>query len=224
VQGNCRLARLVHEEYPEVLIEMHGPTPSYYGHGRDPFNAKASTLGYDSVWAFELMWRPMDDLLSGRSMALYYYALAYGLPLYIHIDLRTDNANALVFWWNASTCRHLGIGGTHEDAAAQKAHHDAMATYRRLEPFFKAGTFYGLDELDHLHVHPSGSAAVVNCFNLEDQPVRRKVEIAPAKFGLDANRRCEIKGGTARREGDQYVVEVEIPSQGHALLEMLPVT
>ena len=33
------------------------------------------------------------------------------LPLYIHIDLRTDNRNALVFWWYASTCRHLGIGG-----------------------------------------------------------------------------------------------------------------
>ena len=28
--------------------------------------------------------------------------------------LREDNDRALVFWWYASTCRHLGIGGTHE--------------------------------------------------------------------------------------------------------------
>ncbi len=221
VQGNCRLARLVHEEYPQVLIEMHGPTPSYYGHGRASADRQASrALGYDSVWAFELMWRPMEDLLSGRSITLYYYALAYGLPLYIHIDLRTDNAQALVFWWNASTCRHLGIGGTHEDAVARKAHHDAMATYRRLEPFFKAGAFYGLDEMAHVHVHPSEPAAVVNCFNLEDHPVRRTLEIDPAKFGLDASRPYEIKGASARRDGSHYVVEVEIPSQGQVLLEM----
>jgi hypothetical protein len=162
----------------------------------------------------------MEDLLSGRSITLYYYALAYGLPLYIHIDLRTDNAQALVFWWNASTCRHLGIGGTHEDAVAQKAHHDAVATYRRLEPFFKAGAFYGLDEMVHVHVHPSEPAAVVNCFNLEDHLVRRTIEIDPAKFGLDASRPYEIKGASARRNKNHYVVDVGIPSQGHVLLEI----
>jgi len=32
----------------------------------------------------------MDDLLRGRAWP-YYYNLAYSLPLYIHIDLRTDN-------------------------------------------------------------------------------------------------------------------------------------
>ena len=70
----------------------------------------------------------MEDLLSGRAIALYYYHLAYSLPLYIHIDLRTDNPNALVFLWNASTCRHLGIGGTYNDAAVEKAHEEAMTT------------------------------------------------------------------------------------------------
>jgi hypothetical protein len=221
VQGNCALARLVHEEYPNVLIEMHGPTPSYYGHGRASAGRQAAGgLGYDSVWAFELMWRPMDDLLSGRSIALYYYALAYGLPLYIHIDLRTDNANALVFWWNASTCRHLGIGGTHEDVNAQKAHHEAMATYLRLQSFFKAGAFYGVDEMVHVHVHPTDPAAVVNCFNLEDHPVGRTIEFEPAKFGLPSGAKYDIKGGVARREADRYVVDVEIPARGHVLLEV----
>jgi hypothetical protein len=61
---------------------------------------------------------------------------------------------------------------------------------------------------------------VVNCFNLEDQPVRRTLELDPAKFGLDASRKYVIKGASARREETRYVVEVEIPSQGHVLLEM----
>jgi hypothetical protein len=96
-----------------------------------------------------------------------------------------------------------------------------MATYRRLESFFKAGAFYGLDEMVHVHVHPTEPAAVINCFNLEDHPVRRRLEIDPTKFGLDASRPYEIKGAPARREEDRYVVDVEIPSLGHVLLEML---
>ncbi len=220
VQGNCRLARLVHEEYPQVQIEMHGPTPSYYGHGHATDQEAFQAPGYDSVWAFELMWQPMDDLLSGRSITLYYYALAYGLPLYIHIDLRTDNANALVFWWNASTCRHLGIGGTHEDAAAQKAHREAMANYRRLEPFFKAGRFYGIDEMVHVHAHPSEPAVVINCFNLEDHTTHRRLEFDPAKFGLNTSRPYEIRGASAQLIEKRYVIEVDIPSQGHTLIEM----
>jgi hypothetical protein len=222
-QALCRMARMVHEEYPQVLIEMHGPSPAYYGHGRASADRQDSqALGWDSAWAFELMWDPMGDLVAGRSSILYHYALAYGLPLYIHIDLRTDNAQALVFWWNASTCRHLGIGGTHKDPAVRKAHHEAMATYRKHDAFFKAGAFYGLDELDHLHVHPSQPAAVVNCFNLEERPVHRQLEIDPAKFGLNVNHPYEIKGATARREQNRYIVEVDIPSRGHVLVEMRP--
>ena len=230
VQATSRLARMIHQEYPHVLIEMHDqvaggapirPTPTYYGHGQAPSGEQVTdALGFDSVWAFELMWGPMEDLMTGHSAALYYYNLAYALPLYIHIDLRKDNANALEFWWNASTCRHLGIGGTHPDPAAQKAHHEAMANYRRLESFFKAGTFYGLDETVHVHVHPSEPAAVVNCFNLEDHPVRRTLELDPAKFGLDASREYVIKGASARREEGRYIVDVLIPSLGQVLLEM----
>jgi hypothetical protein len=231
VQATCRLARMIHAEYPEVLIEMHDPvvggspvrfTPTYYGHGRAAQGEQvASALGFDSVWAFELMWGPMEDLMSGHAIALYYYNLAYGLPLYLHIDLRKDNANALEFWWNASTCRHLGIGGTHADPAVQETHHQAMATYRRLEAFYKAGTFYGLDEMVHVHVHPTESAAVINCFNLKDEPVRRTVALDLGKCGMDANHNYKIKGTDARRDANRYIFDVVIPSRGHVLLEMV---
>ena len=196
--ANNRMARLVHEAHPEVLIEMHdqllGGTnlrhvPTYYGHGGKP-------RGFDTVWAFELMWDPMTDLVGGHSIALYYYNLAYSLPLYIHIDLRKDNAQSLMLWWNISTCRHLGIGGSHADPAVRAAHQKTMATYRRLKPFFASGTFYGIDEVTHLHRHPALPGAVVNCFNLEAKAVERQVEV----------------------EGKRHTVR--IPGYGHTLLEL----
>ena len=221
VQALCRLARMVHQEYPQLLIEMHGPDPIYYGHGRASADDEYSAApGFDSVWAFELMWQPMEDLLSGRSIALYYYSLAYALPLYIHIDLRTDNQNALVFWWNASTCRHLGIGGTHPDLKVQQAHKSAMATYRRLKPCFAAGTFYGLDEMTHLHRHPTQSSAVINCFNLEDHPIERDIEFDPARFGLDPLREYKVQGAESPGRGARRTLHAVIPPRGHLLLEI----
>jgi len=229
-QGLCRLARMVHAQYPHVLIEMHDPvlggninhyTPIYYGHGRAPEGEQfTQALGFDSVWAFELMWQPMKDLLSGRSIALYYYSLAYGLPLYIHIDLRTDNSNALVFWWNASTCRHLGIGGTHKDPAVNTAHHQAMAAYRRLDAFFKRGRFYGIDEMTHVHIHPSEPSAVINAFNLEDHFVEREVRFVPQRYGLDGERPLQVEGVPSRRAHEGYILTFRIPARGHQLAEV----
>ena len=224
VDATNRLARMVHDQCPDVLIEMHDQAvggadiryvPTYYGHGIDGSGGK----GFDSVWAFELMWSPMNDLLAGRSIALYYYNLAYSLPLYIHIDLRTDNAQALVFWWNASTCRHLGFGGTPTDAAVRSAHASAMKTYRRLKPFFAAGTFYGIDELTHIHRHPQQNAAVVNCFNLNPDPVVRKIAFEPERFGLKPGRHYQFSGADFSA-GNPYTANVTIPGRGHVFLEV----
>jgi len=226
-QGICRLARMVHAEYPHVLIEMHDPvvggshiryTPTYYGHGHAPEGEPyTQALGFDSVWAFELMWMPMEDLLSGRAIALYYYNLAYSLPLYIHIDLRTDNRNSLIFWWNASTCRHLGIGGTSKDPAVNKAHYEAMATYRRFESFFKRGNFYGIDEMTHVHVHPTEPSAVINGFNLENHPIEKQVLFVPGNYGLDGKRPLQIEGVQSRRTREGYALTFSIPALGHRL-------
>jgi len=230
VEATNRLARLVHAKYPEALIEMHdqllGGTylryvPTYYGQGWGGRGEEATnSAGFDSVWGFELMWDPMTDLVGGHSIALYYYNLAYSLPLYLHIDLRKDNAHCLMFWWNASTCRHLGIGGSHTDPQVRRAQKEAMATYRRLETFFKAGTFYGLDEMVHVHVHPTEPAAVINCFNLEDHAVNRRIEFALGKLGLEANGSYQVKGATARRTEDRYILEVAVAGYGHSLIEL----
>lgn len=222
VEGRDRLARMVHAEHPDVLIEMHWPTPTYYGHGRAPANqGYAQALGFDSVWGFELMWGPMRDLISGHAMTLYYYSLACGIPIYLHIDLRKDNANALMLWWNASTCRHLGIGGTHADPTVRHAQHQAMATYRRLERFFKAGDFYGLDEMTHIHIGPEYTAAIINCFNLDDHQVTRLVVFEPGKYGLDAGAEYRVNGAAAERSGMHYNLNVTIAGLGHTLVEVM---
>jgi len=38
----------------------------------------------------------MDDLLSRRAVSLYYYNMAYSIPLYLHVNLKADNENALM--------------------------------------------------------------------------------------------------------------------------------
>jgi hypothetical protein len=229
VAATNRLAFLVHAQYPEVLIEMHDQivggsnlryVPTYYGYGQRQLEGAGSSHGFDTVWGFELMWSPMKDLVGGHSMALYYYNLAYSLPLYLHIDLRTDNPQCLMFWWNASTCRHLGIGGTHTDPAVRKAQKDAMAAYRRLEPFFKTGKFYGLGETVHVHVHPTEPSAVMNVFNLESQPATRRIEFKPSQIGLESSKEYQVTGATATRQGELYLLDVAVPAFGHSLVEL----
>jgi hypothetical protein len=125
-----------------------------------------------------------------------------------------------MFWWNASTCRHLGIGGTHPDPEVQKAQKEAMATYRQLETFFKAGIFYGLDEMVHVHVHPTEPAAVINCFNLEDHAVNRRIELDPRKLGLETTGSYQINGATTQQAEGRYIIDVAVPSYGHSLIEV----
>lgn len=230
-EGMTRLARLIHEKHPHVLIEMHDQLisgwlrylPVYYGHGEPhPGYQGPNAHGFDSAWAFELMWDPMRDLVAGHSIALYYYNLAYSLPLYVHLDLRKDNAQALMLWWNASTCRHLGIGGTHADPQVQKTHIEAMATYRKLKPFFTAGTFYGIEETIHVHRHPVQRAVVINCFNLEKQQAKRTFRFEPEQYGLDGGRSHRVLGAGSRKVRGGYDIEVEIAGYGHTLVEIHP--
>jgi hypothetical protein len=230
-RATLRLARQVHESHPDVLIEMHDPVsgasfsryvPIYYGHGRcQDSEGGCKAAGFDSVWAFELMLDQLGDLMNGKAITLYYYNLAYSLPLYIHIDLRVDNENALSFWWNASTCRHLGIGGTPTNPAVVKSVTAAMKTYKRLKPYFTHGEFYGIDEMTHVHRAADRKSAVINCFNLEGTPVTREVRINPSDLGLEPGRHYRFTGAGLRKSGEGYTGTINIAAQGHTLIEMM---
>lgn len=189
VAANLELARRIHAHYPNVIIEMHDMvvggsvlryTPVYYKYGLPG--------SYDVNWGFELMWRPMEDILSGRALALYYYNLGCNVPVYLHVDLRGDNQHTLILWWYASTCRHLGIGGSHENPLIAEAHRHAMKRYQKLARFFKRGEFYGANEEVHFHVLPEESAFVAVIFNLSDESRVIKGSIDFEKSGLDRDR------------------------------------
>jgi hypothetical protein len=227
VNGINLLARRVHEKHPDIAIEMHDQVddgsafryvPIYFGHGKDATGA-SQAMGFDEVWGFEFMWLPMVDLCSGHSMVLYYYNLAYSLPLYLHIDLREDNAQAVVFWWTASTVRHLGIGGTSTDSRINDAHFAAMKTYRRLKPFYAAGTFYGISQMVHVHRHPTENAAVINCFCVNTD-VTPEITFEPARFGLKPDKDYKFTGAEFVKNGTSYTGKVAVAPIGHTLVEV----
>jgi hypothetical protein len=227
VDGTNLIACKVHETYPKVSIEMHDQVmggapyrfvPLYYGYGRNALGTSPA-LGFDTVWAFEMMWDPMSNLVSGQTILLYYYNLAYSLPLYLHIDLRGDNEQAVVFWWNASTIRYLGMGGTHTNPKVNDAHTAAMKDYIRLKPFYTAGTFYGLAENVHVHKHPADNAVVMNCFNVQggQQPT---IRFEPAQVGLKPDKKYKFSFGTFTQDGAAYMSTLNLPNMGHQLIEV----
>ncbi len=180
------LCEVVQEKYPEVLIELHDVhgsgtkraiLPKHFPH-RPGWNVEN--------WGNEYMWTTFEDLFTGKMKYLDYVNRAYSLPMYLHISLINDNEHGLALWYTASTCRHLGIGGTHPNpvvATAQKGH---MAKYRQLKRFFAQGHYFGLDENTHLHYLPDVQEAVLLLFNFTDQSVLRNEGIAlPAAVNLD---------------------------------------
>lgn len=224
-EEHCRsilkLIQNVHKKFPNVLIELHDPVvsgvpiryvPIYYLHG-EPHS-------FDEIWAFEYMWDPLDDLLSGRAKSLYYYNLAHSLPLYIHIDLREDNEYALVFWWYASTCRHLGVGGKHPNGKVWEAHKQAMRDYKRLKQFYTQGVFYGLDETIHVHTLSDRNASVVNIFNLTENMVSREVEFELSEIGFPEDVRVSVSDIKYLQEGSTLSFEVYLPPLGVKVVEI----
>lgn len=224
-EAHCRailkLTQLIHKEFPNVLIELHDPilagvperyAPTYYLH--------ASPGSFDEVWAFEYMWDPMADILSGRAISLYYYNLAYSLPLYIHIDLRKDNENCLEFWWYASTCRHLGVGGKHPEERIWEAHKKAIREYKRLKDFYTRGEFFGLGETVHIH-SLQGKGAVINAFNLGDKPERKYISFKLEDIGLDPTANIRVEGAKWQKQGRQLNLVLDIPAKGTALVEII---
>jgi hypothetical protein len=215
-----KLQQELHKEYPNVLIEQHDPmtgpgtvryVPTYFMH--------AKPGAFDELWGYEYMVDSMDDIVSRRACSLYYVNLAYGIPIYLHIDLRKDNVQAMMFWWYASTCRHLGVGGKHADPAVWAAQKNAMKTYNELKRFYAQGVFYGLDETIHCHTLPDLGQCVINCFNIEEKPMQKEVRFRPNEIGLPAGR-VQIEGAPFKQDGEEVVVDLGIPARGHLLLKV----
>jgi hypothetical protein len=220
VDAILKIQQKLHEAYPNVLIEQHDPmtgpgtpryVPTYFMH--------AKPGAFDELWGFEYMVEPMDDIITRRAFSLYYVNLAYGIPVYLHIDLRKDNANAMMLWWYASTCRHLGFGGKSADPAVWETQKNAMKTYMKLKRFFTQGVFYGLDETIHVHTLPDAKQAIVNVFNLEEQPATKEICFRLTEIGLPALP-VEIEGATFEQKGDEITLKADVSARSHSLVKI----
>jgi hypothetical protein len=219
VAGLLELIRRVKTRYPRILIELHDPvsgpcslhyTPTYFGFGGPD--------SFDCLWGHEFMWRPLEDILSKRAVSLYYYNLAYNIPLYLHVNLKKDNENSLIFWWFASTCRHLGVGGKPE-AAVWEAEKKAMQTYKPLKKFYTRGVFYGIEEMVHAHTLSDLGESVINAFNLEDRPISKQIRFRLGEIGISRGP-VGIEGAPFHQDGDMVSLDIDLPARGHRLLKV----
>jgi len=218
-EGILKVIQAVKSQYPNILIESHDRVtggmqdfhPLYFQHGLPH--------SFDENWGFEYMWDPFMDLLSGKALSLYEYNLAYDIPLYLHIHCGQDNDRMLAFWWYASTCRHLGIGGVKDPTSSlYRALKQAVSTYRRLKAFFSRGHFIGIEPLIHCHALPEKGSAVFVLFNLGSEPVTRQVEIPASEIGVTALR--SARNADVRLEQGRLSFTVEVGPLSPLLVEI----
>ncbi|MGC9342997.1 MAG: hypothetical protein ACP5E3_09875, partial [Bacteroidales bacterium] len=207
------MARRVHQNFPDVLIEMHdmlvggqysSVTPVYYKYGIPG--------SYDENWGFELMWKPMEHIKNKTAVAMYYYNLACNIPLYLHVNIGHDNENSVVLWWYASTTRHLGIGGDCSDSAILKNHHEDMKKYIELENFFKRGNFYGINEEIHIHSLPGRQECVINIFNLSEKSEITEGAVLLKDIGLDPEKEYKADKDWIKIEKGEVIVRKDMDS------------
>ena len=226
------LIRKVKQHVPGLLVEAHDPVwpwgvrylPIYFGQTMDPAHRPGV---YEENWGFEFMWNPIEDLVSGRALCLYYYALASDIPLYDHITMENDNDACLAFWWYASTVRHLGIGGKKglggkaENETRWQAYKQAMREYLRLRAWFTRGQLVGVDELNHLHVLPNEPGGVLVAFNLSEQPAERQLLIDPAALRLSAQQPLPtISNAQAQWRDGRLELRFSIPPRSPVVIEI----
>jgi hypothetical protein len=198
--------------------------PTYFRQG---FGKNGS---YDENWGFEYMWDCINDLKSGKALALYYYNLACNIPLYLHINMAADNDHCVFFWWAASTVRHLGIGGkqSHKSIEPPKglpaynseqrfaAYQKQMKIYQKLKPYFARGEFHGLAENIHLHTIPEMKGGVVVVFNLEE--TERKLEfLIPVEF-LGGLSKMVVKGAKAEWARKGVKLQLNLPGMSPGII------
>jgi hypothetical protein len=228
------LCRELRRRCPQLIVECHDPVwpwftsiyvPTYFQ------QAFGNAGAYDENWGFEYMWDCIEDLKSGKALALYYYNLACNIPLYLHITMAADNDACLFFWWAASTVRHLGVGGKHGHESVdpkEKLPHDPdkrfaaykaqMKLYQKLKPYFVRGTFHGLDEHIHLHTLPDRVGGVLVVFNLSDTVQVIETRLTGEK--IRANCELPVLGGVGEWEDPDFRIQCEVPAMSPAVVSI----
>lgn len=214
-EGVMEVIRRVKSAYPDVIIEAHDRVsgglqdylPLYYQHAPGTF---------DEHWGFEYMWNSFMDLVSGKARSLYEYNLAYDIPLYLHINLGFDNEQCLAFWWYASTCRHLGIGGITPESALWSGHVAAVSEYKKIGDLLIKGEFIGLGEFAHLHVDPVTREFALVAFNLGSEEMLVEHRFPASILGWTSP--SDVNVDRFALEGDQIVVRTIVPAMSPCVI------
>lgn len=220
------------QRVPALLVEAHDPVwpwgvrylPVYFGQTTDPARRPGY---YEENWGFEFMWNPIEDLVSGRALCLYYYNLACDIPLYDHITMENDNDACLAFWWYASTVRHLGIGGKKglgskvDNETRWQAYKAAMRQYLRLREWFARGEFVGIDEMTHLHLLPDRPGGVLVAFNLDPTAAQRDVSIDLGRLRM-TGAEPRVTGATARTHSGRLDLSLSFAPRSPLVVEIAP--
>jgi hypothetical protein len=230
-----RLCEAIRAACPGLTIECHDPVwpwstsiyvPTYFKQGFGKHGA------YEENWGFEYMWDCLNDLKTGRALALYYYNLACNIPLYLHITMAADNDACVFFWWCASTVRHLGIGGKTSNKTIEPAgglppydhekrfaaYQSQMKLYRGLKPYFVRGTFHGISETAHLHTLADRKGGVLNCFNLTDQ--EKEFEVVVPMERLQARHKLAVRGASAEWSATSVTLRMTLLPMSPALVRI----
>lgn len=214
-EGVVEVIRRVKRAHPEVIIEAHDRIagglqdylPLYFQHAQDTF---------DEHWGFEYMWNSFMDLVSGKARSLYEYNLAYDIPLYLHINLGFDNEECLAFWWYASTCRHLGIGGIRPTSNLWAGHLAAIEQYKSISDILIKGDFVGLDERLHLHVNAVSGDFALLAFNLGSEAVDLERSFPADVLGWTSQ--ADVCSENFSLKDDVITVRVHVPPMSPVVL------
>ncbi|MAE60827.1 MAG: hypothetical protein CMJ49_05650 [Planctomycetaceae bacterium] len=204
-------------EHPAVLIELHDVQGNFILPRHFPHRPGWSVEN----WGNEFMWETSADLHTGKMKYLDYLRRAYSIPTYLHISLINDNEHGLALWYAASTCAHLGIGGTHPNAQVAAAQQGHMAKYRKLKRFFVQGEYFAVDEQTHLHYLSDRREAVLCLFNFSDASAYRNEAIALSeRFELGEDPHQNLGVRVSREKPCTLVLNSVVPPWGAAVLRL----
>jgi len=214
-KGIMNVITAIKKRYPHVIIECHDRIsgglqdflPLYFQHGVEN--------SYDEIWGFEYMWDPLHDLISGKALSLYEYNLAYEIPLYLHINVAQDLPSMLAFWWYASTCRHLGVGGLNDEDALWQNFKQAMNTYKKLKKHFTNGKFVGINQSTHFHSAAENSGVIV-CFNMTSRKRATTLKIELSSLSLSSIELLE--GSEYSLEDGFLILDLEIEAMSPLII------
>ncbi len=215
------IVRHLKENHPQIGAKMDDPVWPSGVRYLPPYYLYDQGATFEEISAFGFSNDPLDALLSGKALALFYYNLAYDLPLTIRLDMTKDNDNCLAFWYYASTVRHLGICSSVFDQDRFDAYRNAIDTYTKLKTIYTQGVFYGWDELTHAHVLSEQSLCVINAFNITDVQVNKQLEVRLNDMGI-LDEVC-VEGSNSCTVGNKLILNLDIPPFSSTIATIKPV-